>query len=162
MNQRFADVKNLVNDGDFSDSFAKHFASHFKNDDGENDITKGDVQSIANVETLWQGKPISTVETFKNPNCSLCTGERLEIHKAVKLDKKNNTNFLVNALSELHGGCGHVPKFHRFCHVCPKRADEAKAEKLETVKNQLCLKQQMRGKCLAAYKVNCTANFPKQ
>ena len=35
MNQHFADVKNLVNDGDFSDSFAKHFASHFKNDDGK-------------------------------------------------------------------------------------------------------------------------------
>ena len=79
----------------------------------------------------WQGKPISTVKTFKNLNCSLCTRERLEIYKAMKLDKKNNTNFLINTLNELCGGCRHIPRFHRFCHICPKRADEAKAEKLE-------------------------------
>ena len=131
MNQHFADVKNLVNNGDFSDSFAKHFASHFKNDENKSNITKGDVRNITNVEIIWQGKPISTVKTFKNLNCSLCARERLEIYKATKLDKKNNTNFLINSLNELCGGCRHIPRFHRFCHICPKRADEAKAEKLE-------------------------------
>ena len=109
----------------------QHFASYFKNNEGNNSITKGDVRSITNIEILWQGKPISTVKTFKNLNCSLCTRERLEIYKAMKLNKKNNTNFLINTLNELYGGCRHVPKFHRFCHICPKRADEAKAEKLE-------------------------------
>ena len=58
MNKHFADAKNSVNNGDFSDSFAKHFASHFNND---SHITKGDVWNISNTEILWQGKPISTV-----------------------------------------------------------------------------------------------------
>ena len=35
MNQNFADTENLVNNGKFSDSFAKHFASHFNNNDDE-------------------------------------------------------------------------------------------------------------------------------
>ena len=130
MNQHFADAKNLVNKGDFSDSFAKHFASHFNNENNESSIAKGDVRNITDIEILWQGKPISTVKTFKNLNCSSCTRERLEIYKAMRNDKKNNTNFLINSLNELCGGCRHIPRFHRFCNICPESADEAKAEKL--------------------------------
>ena len=131
MNQHFADTKNLVNNGNFSDSFAKHFASHFNNDDDEDGITRGDVRNIPNTEILWQGNPISSVKTFKNLNCSLCTRERLEIYKAMKSDKKNNTNFLINSLNELYGGCRHIPRFHGFCYICPRSADEAKTEKLK-------------------------------
>ena len=131
MNQHFADTKDLVNNDKFSDSFAKHFASHFKNNNGNN-ISRGDVRNIAKVEIMWQGNPISSVKTFRNLNCSLCARERLEIHKAMKHEKANNTNFLINSSNELHGGCRHNPKFHRFCYVCPKSADEAiAAEKLE-------------------------------
>ena len=69
---------------------------------------------------------------------SLCTRERLEIYKAMKKDKKNNTNFLINTLNELYGGCRHVPKFHRFCHICPKRAVmKQKQKSWRTVENQL-------------------------
>ena len=129
MNQHFAETKDLVNNEKFSDSFAKHFASHFKD---ENDISRGDVRNIASAEIIWQGNPISSIETFKNLNYSLCIRERLEMCKAMKLDKKNQSNLLVNSPNELHGGCRHNPKFHGFCCICPQSADEAiAAEKLK-------------------------------
>ena len=103
MNQHFVETKDLVNNEKFSDSFAKHFALHFKDDD--NNISRGDARNVTNVEIIWQGNPISCVKTFKNLNCSLCTSERLEIYKAMKVDKKNQSNLLINSLSELHGGC---------------------------------------------------------
>ena len=116
MNQHFADTKDLVNNEKFSDSFAKHFASHFKD---KNNISRGDVRNITNVEIICQGNLISSVKTFKNLNCSLCTRERLEIYEAMKVDKKNQSNPLINSSNELHGGCRHNPKFHRFCCICP-------------------------------------------
>lgn len=70
MNQHFADVKNLVNNGDFSDSFAKHFASHFNNNDNNGGITKGDVRNVTNTETLWQGKPIWQWKAISLPHWS--------------------------------------------------------------------------------------------
>ena len=85
MNQCFSETKDSVNDNDISDSFAKHFASHFPN---ENHIDGNDARDTTNIEIIWQGNPVSSVKTFKNPNCSLCTRERLEIYKAIKLNKK--------------------------------------------------------------------------
>ena len=90
------------------------------------------MRNISDVEIIWQGNPISSVKTFKNLNCNLCTRERLEIYKAIKLNKKNNTNFLINSLNEIYGGCRHNPKFHRICNICPQSADDAvNAEKVE-------------------------------
>ena len=89
MTQHFAKTEDLINDDKLSDSFAKHFASHFKD---KKHISRGDVRNIANVEIIWQGNPISSIKTFKNMNCSLCTKERLEIYKAMKSDKKNQSN----------------------------------------------------------------------
>ena len=88
-------------------------------------MSRGDVRDIANVEIIWQGKPISSIKTFKTLNCSSCTRERLEIYKAMKLDKKNKSNFLIDSLNELCGGCRHNPKFHGHCHICTQSADEA-------------------------------------
>ena len=122
MNQHFAERKDLINNDELSNSFAKHFASHFKD---EKHISRGDARNIANVEIIRQDNPISSVKAFKNPNCSLCTKERLEIHEAMKLDKKTKSNFLINSLNELHGGYRHNPKFHRSCCICPQSVDEA-------------------------------------
>ena len=50
----------------------------------------------------------------------------------MKLDCKNNSNFLINSLNELQVGCRHNLKFHEYCHICPQSADEAiAAEKVE-------------------------------
>ena len=126
MNAHFSETKDLVNDDELSDSFAKHFATHF---DENNGITRGDVRNITKVEILWQGKPISSVKTFKKLNCNLCNRERLEIYKSMKNDKENNTNFLINSLNELYGACRHNPKFHRYCPIIPKSADDAILQK---------------------------------
>ena len=130
MNQHFTDTENSVNNNELSDSFAKHFASHFQD---KNHMSRGDVRKITNMEILWQGNPMSSVKTFKNLNCNPCTKERLKICKFVKLDKKNKTKLLINSLNELHGRCRHNPKFHGYCNICPKqRTDDAiAAEKLD-------------------------------
>ena len=121
MNAHFSETKDLANNNKQSDSFAKHFASHFK----DKEIARGDVRKITSVDILWQGKPISCVKTFKKLNCSLCTRERLEIYQAMKKEKENNTNLLINSLNELYGACRHNPRFHRYCTIIPQSADDA-------------------------------------
>ena len=117
MNQHFTDTKDLVVNGKLSDSFAKHFASHFEN---KKHTSRGDVRKITDVEIIWQGNPMSNVKTFRSLNCNLCNKERLEICKAMKMDKKNNSKNLINSVNELCGGCRHKPKFHRHCNICPE------------------------------------------
>ena len=73
MNAHFNETKQLVNDNILSDSFAKHFAGHFVNNER---IARGDVRNITKIEILWQGKPISSIKTFKKLNCNLCTKEK--------------------------------------------------------------------------------------
>ena len=126
MNAHFSETKQLVNNDVFSDSFAKHFATHFN--DGEK-ITRGDVRNITKLEILWQGEPMSSIKTFKKLNCNLCAKERIEICKAMKKDKEDKTNFLINSLNEVCGACRHNPKFHRYCTITPKSADEAIEQK---------------------------------
>ena len=62
-------------------------------------------------------------------NCDLCARERIEIHKAMKNDKENDTNFLINSLNEVHGACRHNPKFHRYCSIAPKSVDDVIVQK---------------------------------
>ena len=95
-------------------------------------MSRGDVRNIANVETVWQGNPMSNVKTFRSLNCDLCAKESLEIYKAMKSDKKNDSQSLIDSMNELCGGCRHKPKFHGHRNICPERADEAMtAEKLK-------------------------------
>ena len=80
MNAHFLETKELVNNDKQSDSFAKHFAMHFKKEKKR----LLEAKLICKVEILWKGKPISSVKTFKKLNHSLCTKERLEICRAMK------------------------------------------------------------------------------
>ena len=105
MNQHFTNAKDLINNNKLSDSFAKHFASHFQD---KKHMSRGDVRNITNIEIIWQGNPISSIKTFRNLNCTLCAKECLEIYKAMKLDNKNNSNFLINSSNELCGGCRYL------------------------------------------------------
>ena len=114
MNTHFSETEDLINNGKLSDSFAKHFATHFKNNNDDNNnnndndnnnnenVSRGDIRNITTVEILWQGKPMSSIKTFKKLNCSLCARERLEIYKAMKKEKQNDTNCLMNSLNESH------------------------------------------------------------
>ena len=92
-----------------SDSFAKHFASHFK---AGQKITTKDVRSKVSMEILWKGNPISYYKSFGKINCSLCMKERLEIFKALK--EKGNSKKVINSNNELYGACRHKPRFHRY------------------------------------------------
>ena len=75
MNQHFTNVKDLINNNKLSDSFAKHFTSHFQD---KKHTSRGDVRNIANIEIVWQGNPMSSIKTFRNLNCNLCTKECLK------------------------------------------------------------------------------------
>ena len=116
MNVHYAETRNLVNKGEVSDSFARHFKSHFGRDEsGKNDqISSRDVREITKVSILWQGSPISSMKTFGKLNCNLCMMERLEIIKAARNDKLNDEGKLINSSNEFYGACRHRTKFHRY------------------------------------------------
>ena len=40
--------------------------------------------------------------------------ERLQLPKALKVDKMENTRKLINSSNELYGACRHKTKFHRY------------------------------------------------
>ena len=110
------EAQNQVNRGIISDSFARHFASHFNKEKGNkrDQINSGDIRKISKISILWQGNPISSMKTFGKLNCNLCMMERMEILKAKKLDELNGENKLINSSKELYGACRHKTKFHRY------------------------------------------------
>ena len=118
MNQHFNDVRSMVNKDEPSDSFAKHFASHFPK--GINISTK-DVRSKVTMSILWKGNPISCVKSFAKLKCSLCMKERLEILKALG---DNSEKRLINSNNELYGACRHKSKFHMFTTTTNSSTDD--------------------------------------
>ena len=90
MTDHFADTGSLINNSIISDTFDKHFASHFKIKKDKKKkidlVSISQIRKLAKVSILWQGKPISNMKTFGKLNCSLCMKERLSIIKALKVD----------------------------------------------------------------------------
>ena len=82
--QHLHDVVKLVNRDESSDSFAAHFAEHFKA--SGTDATVGLAREMVEVKILWQGDPIKCMKSFGKKTCSLCMQERLEILKRSKED----------------------------------------------------------------------------
>ena len=107
ISQHIGEVKKLVNRGEGSDSFAKHFASHFTD---STNITRDDINRLIKIDVMWQGDPISCVKSFGKMSCSLCMKERVEILKASKKQPRQ----LINSRNEIYGACRHKTKFHRF------------------------------------------------
>ena len=72
---------------------------------------------------LWQGNPLSTVQTFGPPHCKLCSKERLEMCKRARC--KRDT--LINERTDLFEACCHKPSFHR-CKVdeCTDETQESR------------------------------------
>ena len=128
-----AETRSLVNKGATSDTFAKHFASHFDNGNGKDgekgkrkkgQVNIAQIRKLMKVSILWQGRPISNMKTFGKLNCTLCMSERLEILKARRLDKILNTKKMINSSNEIYGACRHKPKFHRFTCSQTSSTDE--------------------------------------
>jgi len=118
-----------VNLGDKSDSFADHMANHFE----ERGLTAATCQmtkEMVKMKLLWQGNIISCMKSFGKRNCKLCMKERLAIlRKSQKNPKK-----MINAKSEIYGGCRHKTKFHRFNLNSPieqSTDDAASAERVD-------------------------------
>ena len=102
MNQHFADVTNLVNKNQSSDSFAAHMAGHIhQNFKGE--ATNGLARAMVKLRILWQGDPISCMKTFGTNKCTLCMKERTSILNQSRKDHK----MMVNSRSEIYGACRH-------------------------------------------------------
>ena len=119
MTQHLNEVCSLVNNQKTSDSFAKHFATHFQNRTTK--LTAGEARRKVKVSILWQGKPISCNKSFGKLNCSLCMKERLEILKL----SRNDPAIIINNSSEFYGACRHKPRFHRYLTNCtPHSTDD--------------------------------------
>ena len=115
MNGHFAEARNQINKGMVADSFAGHFASHFKEKEGmNNQVSSGDVSKITKVRILWQGIPVYRMKTFGKINCNLCMMERLENIEAMRGDRLNDDKKLINSSNEFYGVCRHKTKFHRY------------------------------------------------
>ena len=126
MSGHYVETRNLVNNGTISDSFARNFASHLKCAKGSkyDQIRSNDVRKITKVSILWQGNPISCMKNFGKVNCKLCMMERLEILRAVRNDKLNNGEKLINSSHEIYGACRHKSKFHRYRIIYNSSTDE--------------------------------------
>ena len=84
MQGHYVETRSLVNDGRTSDTFAKHFASHFSQmKEGQNKKKS----SISINQIRKKGKPISNMKTFGELCCTLYKNERLEIIKANKIQE---------------------------------------------------------------------------
>jgi len=126
MGQHFSEVQNLVKKGKGSDSFAKHFATHFKEDDK---VARSDVREITKTEVLWQGNAISYMKLFGRLSCLLCMKERLEIIKMAKEEPEN----LINSRGEIYGACRHKTKFHRYMRQTTSTDNGVTQKELQSV-----------------------------
>ena len=117
MNQYFTDVRNLVNKDQTSDSYAKHFATHFSKGDN---ITAQKVREINKLEILWQGNPISCIKSFGKPSCSRCMKEILSI----LTENRERPNRLINSCNEIYRVCMHKTRFHRYKQYYTTSADD--------------------------------------
>ena len=68
------------------------------------------IRNSINYSILWQGKTLSTLQTFGTPTCKLCSKERLEIYKRARFKRET----LINDRTHLFEACKHKTAFHRY------------------------------------------------
>ena len=107
MEKHFNDVQKLLFKGIRSDTYAKHFATHFKKGTRPKPT---ELRAIQKFEIIWQGNPISASKTFGTRGCILCTREKIAVIKAGRKEPEK----LINSCSEIYGACRHKPRFHRY------------------------------------------------
>ena len=66
-------------------------------------------RQMVDMDIVWQGDIISCMKSFGKKSCKLCMKERTTLLKMLneKPDK------MINAKSEIFGGCRHKTRFHR-------------------------------------------------
>ena len=101
------DVITCQQTGKNKSSFSAHFAFMLQN---FKPITQRLIRNSITYSILWQGNPISTVQTFGTSCCRLCTQEKIAIIRAAR----NQPTSLINKRQDLHEACKHIPQFHRF------------------------------------------------
>ena len=109
MNAHFGEVRSRLRSGKQYNLFAHHVTMHV-DPAKHSTVTKADLCSMVQMRIVWQGNPISCMETFGTYSCGLCVKERLEILPISRI----NPNLLINLRNRIHGACRHKTKFHRF------------------------------------------------
>ena len=107
MTQHLNKICSLVNNNKTSDSFAKHFATHFNNQTTK--LSAGEARIHVKVSIMWQGKPIACNKSFGKLNCSLYVKERLDILKLYNHDPAA----IINSSTEFYGAYRHKHRFHK-------------------------------------------------
>ena len=141
MQQHFSDVKKLINKGEKSDSYAKHFAKQFTNDLKP---TSPNQREGITCSIIWQGNPISVVKTFGSRNCALCAKERIEILK----HSYSHPQSLINSNNEIYGACRHKPRFHRYVKQTTPSTDESIKDERVTQPDKVTTETNICGRCL--------------
>ena len=93
--------------GQKSTSVARFFAATLMNW-RPGTVTANLVRHQTKCSILWQGNPLSTVQTFGTPSCKLCNKERLEICKRAKFKRA----MPMNERTDLFEACNHKPSFY--------------------------------------------------
>ena len=101
MEQHFQDVAQKFANNKNSDSFAAHFAKHFKRKPSSQEC-----REIMSFDIISTG----SMKTWGKSSCTLCMKERIEIID----NSRHKYSRIINACSEVYGVCRHIPRFHRF------------------------------------------------
>jgi len=91
-------------------SFSYHFAKILQN---FQPITSKVIRNSIKYSILWQGRPMSTVQTFGTSHCRLCAKEKIEIMKRARYKPTS----LINKRTDLYEACKHKPQIHRFRRI---------------------------------------------
>ena len=105
MEQHFQDVAQKVANNKSSDSFAAHFAKHFTQKPSPQECRE--IMSFGILSTV---NPIGSMKNWGKSSCTLCMKERKEIID----NSRRRYSRIINACSEVHGACRHIPRFYRF------------------------------------------------
>ena len=105
MQQHFQDGAQKVANDKNRDSFDAHFAKHFTQKPSPQECRK-----IMSFNILPTVNPIGSMKTWGKSSCTLCMKERIEIID----NSRRRYSRIINAFSEVHGSCRHIPRFHRF------------------------------------------------
>ena len=121
-------TRKLVNNGTPADSFAAHFATHFKENEK---VSVSQVRALVGMEVMWKGNPITCMKSFGTHSCALCMRE----HISILTLSRESPEQLINSCSEIYGACRYKTRFHRYLRVNTSTDDGVNPEKVGCTSN---------------------------